>query len=56
MFQMGNGTQIVMRVTVLSFVIIIMMQGSVFVNTKAIGHSLTNFAALSCICKIMETR
>ncbi len=45
MFQMGNGTQIVMRVTVLSFVIIIMMQGSVFVNTKAIGHSLTNFAA-----------
>ena len=43
--QMGKRTQIVMLVTVLSFVITIMMQGSVFVNTKAIGHSLTNFSA-----------
>jgi S1-C subfamily serine protease len=42
---MGKRTQIVMLVTVLSFVIIIMMQGSVFDNTNAIGQSLTNFAA-----------
>ena len=42
---MGKRTQIVMLVTVLSFVIIIMMQGSVFENTNAIGQSLTNFAA-----------
>lgn len=44
---MGKRTQIVMLVTVLSFVIIIMMQGSVFDNTNAIGQSLTNFAQIS---------
>jgi S1-C subfamily serine protease len=41
---MGKRTQIVTLVTVLSFLIIIMMQGSVFDNTNAIGQSL-NFSA-----------
>ncbi|MFZ0514940.1 MAG: trypsin-like peptidase domain-containing protein, partial [Candidatus Nitrosopolaris sp.] len=42
---MGNRTEIVMLVTVLSLLITIIMQGSIFDNTKAIGQSLTNVAA-----------
>jgi S1-C subfamily serine protease len=42
---MRNRTEAVMLVTVLSLVITLMMQGSVFDNTKAIGQSLTNVGA-----------
>ncbi|MGC1929993.1 MAG: trypsin-like peptidase domain-containing protein [Candidatus Nitrosopolaris sp.] len=45
MALMGNRTEIVMLVTVLSLLITIIMQGSIFDNTKAIGQSLTNVAA-----------
>ncbi|HET8688896.1 MAG TPA: trypsin-like peptidase domain-containing protein, partial [Methanosarcina sp.] len=44
---MGKRTQIVTLVTVLSFLIIIMMQGSVFDNTNAIGQSLNFSAAIT---------
>jgi S1-C subfamily serine protease len=42
---MGKRTEIVSLVTVLSLVVTIIMQGSIFDTTKAIGHSLTNVAA-----------
>jgi S1-C subfamily serine protease len=47
MSQMGKRTQIVTLVTVLSFLIIIMMQGSVFDNTNAIGQSLNFSSAIT---------
>ena len=40
-----KGKEIVMLVTVLSLVVTIMVQGSVFENTKAVGQSLTNVVA-----------
>jgi S1-C subfamily serine protease len=42
---MGKKTEIVLLVTVLSLVVIILTQGSIFDTTKAIRHSLTNVAA-----------
>jgi S1-C subfamily serine protease len=42
---MGRTTEIALLVTVLSLVVTIIMQGSIFDTTKAIQHSLTNFAA-----------
>ncbi|HXX95975.1 MAG TPA: trypsin-like peptidase domain-containing protein [Candidatus Bathyarchaeia archaeon] len=43
--MMGKRTEIVLLVTVLSLVVTIIIQGSIFDTTKAIQHSLTNFAA-----------
>jgi S1-C subfamily serine protease len=45
MYYMNKGTQIVMFVIILSFAIIIMIHGSVFVNATAVGQSSTNVAA-----------
>jgi S1-C subfamily serine protease len=42
---MGKRTEIAMLVTVLSLVVTIIMQGSIFDNTKAIQQSLSNVAA-----------
>ncbi|HXP48775.1 MAG TPA: trypsin-like peptidase domain-containing protein, partial [Bacteroidia bacterium] len=42
---MGKRTEIVLLVTVLSLVVTIIMQGSIFDTTKAIRHGLTNVAA-----------
>ena len=39
---MGKRTEIVMLVTVVSLVVTILVQGSVFDNIKGIGRSLTN--------------
>ncbi|MGC2680657.1 MAG: trypsin-like peptidase domain-containing protein [Candidatus Nitrosopolaris sp.] len=42
---MGKRTEIALLVTVLSLVVTIIMQGSIFDNTKAIQNSLSNVAA-----------